>query len=156
MNATRSRSSRIVTLVLCAIAGFSLPLAMTGFTGCATFKEHSATVELAVTIATTQYIEKSPRAEWASKAAKVREIASKALETATAENLSIPALAATVVAQLPDTMPPGDRVLAIALVKLIQQELSLKLGDNVLKPDDIVTVRGVLQAVVAATGYYEE
>lgn len=122
--------------------------------GCATFQQHSAVVGLVVSQATMRYIEGSTGTERASRAARVVAIVEKIRPLVTTDSVSISQLASVAVAAIPSTLTPADRSLALSVINIASQELRNKVGEGVLKEDQVVTVRGVLDAIQNAALVY--
>lgn len=110
--------------------------------------------KLAVTYGVLKYCEKAgdPAAQ-AARCARVKAFAGEAQKLAAGESVTIVALNAAIEAKLPADLSPADRILAIALIETIEQELMQRVGGNLLKPEQIVIVQQVLGWVVDATGY---
>lgn len=132
----------------------SYVLLVAALTGCAALSEHSAAVALIVGQATGRYIESYPRERRAEVAARVTRIASDIEAVASGKPVTIAELAALAVAAIPSNLEPSDRALAMAIIQVAAQELQNKIGENVLTPEQTVTVKEVVEAVKLAASSY--
>lgn len=133
-----------------------LAVAMMVFlSACATFGQNANTAKLGVTYATLKYIEKAgdPVAQ-AERAADVRRVAEDVRVVASGEAVTVAALEAAALAQLPDSLSPADRFLATALIQAAVAELQVRVGEGVLDPEKKLQVEAVLAWVVEATNYF--
>jgi len=127
-------------LAVCLLsAGFAL-----GAVACKS--DSTIAAHLAVSYATAKYIEKGG-AGAPARAQRVIDVADAIEAAATGESVTIAALKALVLAKLPGSLSPADRVLANALIDAVLAELEARIGDGVLKPDQLVKVREVLKWV---------
>lgn len=122
--------------------------------GCATLQQHSAAVSLIVSQATMRYIEHAPVTQRAATAARVLDIAHQIEAVSSGTPVTIAQLASLAVAAIPSNLAPSDRALALSIVQIAAQELQLKVGENVLSADQLVTVNEVVDAVAAAASIY--
>ena len=125
-----------------------------GVTSCAVLEKHSAVVSLVVSQATMRYIESKPAAERASVAARVAKVASDIEAVASGKPVTIAELASLAVSAIPLNLLPADRQLALAIIQIAAQELQNKVGENVLTPEQAVSVREVVEAVKLAASAY--
>ena len=122
---------------------------------CSTFGQNANTAKLGVTYATLKYIEKAgDSAAQSERAASVRRVADAVREVATGEAVTVAALEAAALAQLPDSLSPADRFLATAVIQSAVAELQVRVGEGVLDPEKKLQVEAVLSWVVEATNYY--
>ncbi len=126
-------------------------LSLTTMTGC----KQDATVKVAVTYATMKYIDaKGPEAA-VNRAARVAAVANQALNAIEGEGFELSQFTTHLVQGLPANLDPADRTLAVALISLIGDELTGRIGEGVLDEEKRVKVRAVLKWITQATSYYE-
>lgn len=122
--------------------------------GCAALKEHSAAVQLIVSQATMRYVESASPLARVERATNIVRIAIEIERVASAEAVTIAQLAQLAVASIPASLPPSDRALALSIIQIAAQELQLKVGENILSPDQLVTVKAVVEAIRQAASIY--
>lgn len=121
-------------------------------TGCKPQEQLAA--KIAVQYAVGKYVEHQPqdaRAETAARIAKTVELVSGLAEN---EQVTVDALRAYVAQRLGDKLSPSDKLLAGAIIDAAAVELKARVGDGVLKPDQLVKVREVLSWVAEAAAAY--
>lgn len=121
---------------------------------CATMRDHSAAVELVVSQGIMRYIEHAPEGMRAARASDVIQVAEKLRAVASNDIVSVTELAALAAASLRDDLSPADRSLALSVINVTAQELKLKLGEGVLKPEDTASVRSLLDSIAGAAALY--
>lgn len=133
-------------------AGFLAVFVCGALTACK--PQEALAARVAVQYAVGKYVEKqSP----ATKAETVRRIISTVeLVSSMAENesVTIDSLRAYVATRLGEKLSPADRLLAGAIIDAAAVELKARVGDGVLKPDQLVKVREVLSWVAEAAAAY--
>ncbi len=110
--------------------------------------------KIAVQYAVGKYVEHQPqdaRAETAHRISVVVETVSTLSEN---DSTTVDALRAYVAQRLGDKLSPADRVLAGAIIDAAAVELKARVGDGVLKADQLVKVREVLSWVSEAAAAY--
>lgn len=143
---------RIQNAIAACIAAISL-------TGCGTLQElidgGGGAQELAVTYATLKYIEHAGSDDLQiAKAARVKAIALEVQEVAHGGDVTIAALEAYVMNQLPEDMSPADRYLAAQLVNAIVLQLDDRVAEGVLDAEELVAVDRLLGWVVNACDFF--
>lgn len=141
---------RFLCILACACVGLA------GFSGCTTPLKSDPAKETAVKIftqyAVAKYLEDSGSDfARAKRADNIRAVGGDLLQVASGDEVTLPFLkmkAATEIAKL--TESPADRLLAMNLLDVIVAELSARIGDGLLQPDQLVTVRSVIQWAVDA------
>lgn len=134
------------------LLGAVLALSLATLTGC---KSESAAVKVGVTYATMKYIDSAGPANAVTRAARVAAVANQALNAIEGDGFELSTFKVHLVQSLPADLAPSDRALAIALIGLIGDELTARIGDGVLTPEKRVKVRAVLSWITEATSYYE-
>lgn len=112
------------------------------------------TARVAVQYSVGKYLERETPEVRAEKAARI--LATVELVSSMAENeaVTIDSLRAYVATRLADRLSPADRLLAGAIIDAAALELKARVGDGVLKPDQLVKVREVLSWVAEAAAAY--
>lgn len=126
---------------------FSLP-------GCASFRDHSAAIDLVLSQVTMRYIEQASPADRAARAHRVHDTAERVKNVAAKDQISIADLAKYAAGYLPDTLSPADRSLALSLIQVAAQELQKKIGEGKIPDDARVTVLEVLSTIENAADVY--
>jgi hypothetical protein len=121
---------------------------------CATLDQHSAAVQLIVSQATMRYLESASPITRVERAANIVRITVDIERVASGEPITISSLAQLALSAIPSNLPPSDRALAISIVQIAAQELQNKIGEQVLKPDQLVTVKAVVEAIRQAASIY--
>lgn len=134
-------------------------LAAVALAGCAAIQElvdgGGGASELAVTYATLKYIEDAGNDDLQiAKASRVKAIALQVQEVAHGGDVTIAALQAYVMNQLPENMSPADRYLANALVLAIVAQLDERVAEGVLDPESLLAVDKLLGWVVNACDFF--
>lgn len=123
-----------------------------GLSGCK--PESQLAARVAVQYAVGKYIEKVSPIDKVEKVRRIIETARLVSQLAENESVTIDSLRAYVAQRLADRLSPADRLLAGAIIDAAAIELKNRVGDGVLKPDQLVQVREVLTWVEeAATAY---
>lgn len=118
-------------------------------------RDHSAAVSLVASVATLKYIESAPAgADQAARAHRVRLVAAELERVAADESVTIAELATLALQRVPVDLSPSDRLIAVALVQTLAQELEARLGTGGLNADSLVSVRTLLRAVDQAAAFY--
>lgn len=121
---------------------------------CQTLNEHSAAVQLIVSQAAMRYIETAAPTARAERAAKIIEVVAKVRTVASGEPVTIADLARLAISEIPSSLAPSDRALAVSIVNIAAQELQLKIGEGTIPADALVKVTAVLDAVRDAASIY--
>lgn len=121
---------------------------------CQTLNEHSAAVQLIVSQAAMRYIEQAAPTARAERAAKIIEVVAKVRAVASGEPVTIADLARLAISEIPSSLAPSDRALAVSIVNIAAQELQLKIGEGTIPADALVKVTAVLDAVRDAASIY--
>jgi hypothetical protein len=138
----------LIVLAIASMTALTLP-------ACQTLDEHGATVKLAITYATMKYIDASGPAAAVNRAARVAAFANQALNAVEGDGFELSAFKAHIMQNLAPDLSTADRVLAVALIDVIAQELQLRIGEGVLTPETRVKAKQVLTWIHEATAYYE-
>ena len=131
---------------------FAALFVLGALTGCKPQEQLAA--KISVQYAVGKYIEHQPqdaRAETAKRISATVEVVS---ELASNESTTVDALRAYVAQRLGDKLSPADKLLAGAIIDAAAVELKARVGDGVLKPDQLVKVREVLTWVAEAAAAY--
>lgn len=144
----------VCAILMCSILG-----------GCASFGEHENQAKVLVTYGTFKAIEQGDtREEQAARATKIRDIALKARDIATGEDLVLAALEASIrdeVSKL--NLEPADQYLAGVLVEMVIAELEARVCNAdapdanrlcAIPEDQRFVVTEVLDWVIDATAIY--
>lgn len=100
-----------------------------------------------------KYIEKQAPAERVEKARKILAAVETLDQLAGSDATTVDALRAYIAQRLGD-LSPADRIAVGNLIDLASAALKERVGDGVLKPDDVLKVRDVLSWVREAAGAY--
>lgn len=130
--------------------------ALSAFTGCATLRDHSATVNLVISQAVLRYIDEAPPALRNTRAAEVLKVVSQIEKLTDGDEITVTELAAVAASYVPDSLSVADRQLALGVINIASQELRKRIGEGVLKPDQLSSVRDMLQAIRDAANIYIE
>ncbi len=139
------------------LAAACMAIAMGSLSGCATLfpSDSQLAQQVAVQYATGKFIESKPAAERAARAAQVKSVAEQVKVVAASDSATVAAIHELAMAKVNGShLSASDRLLATALVEAVVQELSGKVVDGVLKPDDRVVVMHILDWVITAAVAY--
>jgi hypothetical protein len=129
-----------------------LPLLLLTLTACATLKDNELLAQAGVQYATAKFVRSAgDEAEQTARAGRIRTISGELRKVVGTEAVSVPALQAAVQKYIPTDLKPEDRVLVNLLVAAVVQELERRIGDQLLKPDQLLVVNSVLQWVDEGT-----
>lgn len=150
---SHSRICSLLAIVACAAGIFSA-------TGCAStnaaFEQHSAAVNLVGQGAAFVYLKeaKTPQAR-SDRAAHIRVVIAAVEGQLTGEQtVTLAELTAFAIAHLPANVSPDDRVLALAFIQTLGQELGNTYGNAGITPQTQVSLRGVLTAIDQIAAIY--
>lgn len=121
-------------------------------TGCK--PESQLAARVAVQYAVGKFIEKQSPLDKVEKVRRIVATAKLVSDMCANESVTIDSLRAYVAQRLADRLSPADRLLAGAIIDAAAIELKARVGEGVLKPDQLFRVREVLSWVAeAATAY---
>ncbi len=138
------------------ILGAVLALSLAALPACESLKlgEHGATVKLAISYATMKYVDQAGPGANIQRAARVASFANQAMNAIEGEGFTLDAFKSHILELIPADLDTADKVLALALIDVIAQELQLRIGDGVLTPETRVKAKQVLTWIVDATAFY--
>lgn len=117
-------------------------------------EEHELASMVVVKQAAGRYIERAD--DWQARAARVREVAEKALLASGGEAVELAQIRSAALAAIDfGEMTPADRDLALLLVNAIASEVERRVGVGELVAGELVTVQQVLGWVVDTARAYE-
>jgi hypothetical protein len=148
---TKSFFSRFVFVFVALIVALS---ALSAVNGCATYRNHSAVVNLVVSQAALRYIEQAEPAKRLERAHKVAEVVERVSSVVKDESVTVADLASVALAALPETLSPADRQLALALIQIAAQELTNRVGTTAIDAETVTSVRSVLDSIRNAADIY--
>lgn len=120
--------------------------------GCASLKDNELLAQAGVQYATAKFVRSAgDEAEQTARAERIRTISAELRKVVGEEAVSVPALQAAVQKYIPEDLKPEDRVLVNLLVAAVVQELERRIGDQLLRPDQLLVVNSVLQWVDEGT-----
>lgn len=129
-----------------------LPLLLFILTACATLKDNELLAQAGVQYATAKFVRSAGNEPaQTSRAERIRTISGELRKVVGTEAVSVPALQAAVQKYIPPDLKPEDRVLVNLLVAAVVQELERRIGDQLLRPDQLLVVNSVLQWVDEGT-----
>jgi len=120
-------------------------------TGCKSSEQVASRIGLQYAVG--KYIEKQSPAERVEKARKILAAVETLDQLAGSDATTVDALRAYIAQRLGD-LSPADRIAVGNLIDLAAAALKERVGDGVLKPDDVLKVRDVLSWVREAAGAY--
>jgi hypothetical protein len=129
-----------------------LPLLLLALTACATLKDNELLAQAGVQYASAKFVRAAgDEAAQTARAERIRTISAELRKVVGTEAVSVPALQAAVQRHIPADLKPEDRVLVNLLVAAVVQELERRIGDQILRPDQLLVVNSVLQWVDEGT-----
>lgn len=135
------------------LIGAVLALSLAVLPGCKSGEEAGA--QILVQAATMKYIEKAPAGDVrAERAARVKRVASQIYDAAGGLEVTVAALQALAVSQIPGDLEPSDKAIALAIIQLAVTELNGRIGAGQLNPETLIKVRKVVGWIVGATEFY--
>jgi hypothetical protein len=121
-------------------------------TSCATLKDNEVLAQAGVQYAAAKFVRAAgDESAQADRATRIRTISAELRKVVGEEAVSVPALQAAVQKYIPADLKPEDRILVNLLVAAVVQELEKRIGDQVLRPDQLLVVNSVLQWVDEGT-----
>lgn len=136
--------------ILTTLASLAAIVGLVFASGCASFsgavKQHQSTVELVAQVATMKFIQDKPKAEQAARAAKVRVVVAALKKLVSEETVTLQRVAQLALTYT-DQLQPEDKVLALAFIKALQDELSQSVGVGELDSDSVVALKGVFDSI---------
>lgn len=123
--------------------------------GCKTLEQNQASTRLVIQYSVAKYIEKAGDTEaQAARAERVRKVATQALALTDGNDVILAAVEAAVRAEVAKlNLSPADLMLADGLVAVISEEISKRVGEGVLSPEQLIQTKLVLSWIVDATTY---
>lgn len=137
-----------------ALVAASLALAGCASTGGVSDDSRGAAAQLIVKYAAMKYIEQASPVNRAERAVRVLEVAKLVAETARGEEITLQRLAAIAAEQLPATLTPADRMLALALISTAQTELQKRTGVGGIQSDTLLKLTEILDWIQQAAVLY--
>lgn len=110
---------------------------------------------LTVQATTLAYIKQVPAAERPQRAARIAKATTAVLEIAHDGEITLQRLVELAAEQIPATADPADRLLAMNLIKLVQNELQRNLGAGGLQSDTVVKLSELLENVLLVASLYQ-
>jgi hypothetical protein len=120
----------------------------------AVVERNSAAAQLIVKVAAMKYIEQADLHERGERAARVVAVVDEVIQVAKGEPITLQRLAQIAAEQLPQTLEPSDRVLALALISVAQVELQNRIGVGSLESDTLLKLAEVLGWISDAAKLY--
>lgn len=133
-------------------AGFLAVFVCGALTGCK--PQEALAAKVAVQYSVGKFIEKDSVVSRAEKVRQILATVKTVSDLAEADAVTIDSLRAYVAQRLGDKLSPADKLLAGAIIDAAAIELKARVGDGVLKPDQLVKVREVLSWVAEAAAAY--
>lgn len=127
----------------------ALPFVML-LTSCATLKDNQVLAQAGVQYATAKFV-RAAGDDAQKRAERIRTISAELRKVVGEEAVSVPALQAAVQRHIPADLKPEDRVLVNLLIAAVVQELERRIGDQLLRPDQLLVVDAVLKWVDEGT-----
>jgi hypothetical protein len=125
----------------------ALPLLLI-LVSCATLKDNELLAQAGVQYAAAKFVRAAgDEPAQMKRAERIRTISAELRKVVGEEAVSVPALQAAVQKYIPEDLNPEDRVLVNLLVAAVVQELERRIGDQLLRPDQLLVVNSVLQWV---------
>jgi hypothetical protein len=122
--------------------------------GCAALEARPAATGLVVSYATMKYIEQAPPQERGARAARVIAVADLVDVAAGGEEITLQRLAQLALERIPADLAPSDRMLAVGLVNVVEQELRLRIGHGGLESDTLIRLAPLLEHVKQSATFY--
>lgn len=120
---------------------------LASISGCATLRDNPDATELVVSQVVTRYIDEAAPSARATRAQRIHDVVTEVEKFASGESVTIAQFAALALSAIPNDLSVPDRALATSVVNLLSRALSQRIGDGLLKPEDLVTVKQVLASV---------
>ncbi len=129
-----------------------LPCLLVILTACQTLRDNQILAQAGVQYATAKLVRAAgdPSAQ-SARGARIRAISSELRKVVGTESVSVPALQAAVQRYIPASLKPEDRVLVNLLIAAVVQELEHRIGDQLMRPDQLLVVTQVLTWVDEGT-----
>lgn len=124
--------------------------------GCKTLPQEN-TARLAVSFAVAKYIEKAGSAGQIDRARRVLKVVNAVDDFLAGDvDMTVASLKAYVLGNIPDSLSPVDRALAVTLLDIAVAELTAQIGDGTgpLKPEAKLRVRAVLKWIASGTDMF--
>lgn len=123
-------------------------------TACTTLKDHEVLAQAGVQYAAAKFVRAAgDETAQTQRAERIRTISAELRKVVGSESVSVPGLQAAVQKYIPADLKPEDRVLVNLLVAAVVRELEKRIGDQVLRPDQLLVVNSVLQWVDEGTQF---
>lgn len=133
-------------------------LAALALTACAstgaTIERNGAAAQLIVKVAAMKYIEQANPSERGARATRIVEVVKAVGSVANGEPITLQRLAQLATEQLPADLAPSDRMLAMALISVAQNELQARIGVGSLESDTLLKLTEVLAWISDAATLY--
>lgn len=139
------------TLICMQIVAIALVLLV----GCASFERNQSAAKLAISYSVLKYVESAGDTNaQAARAARVRNVAERALALTDGKDVILAAVEAAVRAEVAKlNLSPADLMLADGLIAVISDEISKRVGEGILSPEQLVQTKVVLGWIINATDF---
>lgn len=135
-----------IAALIVSVLGF----ACIALTGCAslgaTVKEHQSTADLVAQLATVKFIQDKPKAEQAARAERIRDAIAKVSKVVSEESVTLQRVAQLFITYT-DNLSPEEKVLALAFIKALQDELQRSIGMGELNSDSLIVLRTLFASI---------
>lgn len=120
-------------------------------TACGTFRANESALTIGVTYAIQRYVYEKPADQQEATKERIRTIAGDLKVLASGDAVSLPLLRLALDTQLDRAnLIPQDRALIAAVADAVVLELTKRVGDGVISPDELYEVVQVLELVERA------
>lgn len=120
----------------------------------ATLERHGAAAQLIVKVAAMKYIEQAGVSDRGARAVHIIQVVKAVGDVAGGEPITLQRLAQIATEQLPANLSPSDRMLAMALISVAQNELQARIGVGSLESDTLLKLNEVLAWISDAASLY--
>ena len=119
--------------------------------GCTFLRDNQTGLKMSAQYVTLKILENSSDGMRATRAANIVNVSTALQSVATGEAVTIPDLKLYAFKELGKLhLSPADQFLANTLIDAVSAELLKRIGDGIVKPDDKVFVKEVLQWIIDA------
>lgn len=128
-----------------------MSLVLSTLLGCTLFRDNPSAARLAIQYSVAKFSEQSSADHRQERLNNVKRVAMEVKAIADKESTSLVLLRSAVMVEVAKLhLSPADTVLASGLVDLIAEQLTKRIGDGVLKPEDKLVVKDVMDWVIEA------
>lgn len=118
---------------------------------CGTMKSHPVAWQIGVTYAIQKYVHEKPEDKQEATKERIRAVAGQLKAIAGGDSVTLPLLRLALDVELDKAgLAPPDRVLLAAVADAVVLELTRRVGDGVIPPDQVFEVIAVLEIVERA------